>query len=310
MSLNNMEINYNLIIKYLCQNTNSRSKPDDVFVTKKSIYNYANTFSEKFQCYLSDKFYRMGITVFDKSNNISFWSSLLTLVDKDFSISYNNESLIINNYKTELLDNFSIIKDKTYKIFSDKTLLRDKLNKEPDNELLEYIVNIINISFIIFDFKSNNIYTLYSGSMMNPYKSIFLFAKYDNYWEPIMIIKDKVNIQKSFNYNDNFIKKLLDSNDISYYDNQKEYKIMDLSEIITLEKNKLCKNKKDKDMPKEDDIFINDELNKYKLLNKTKLTKMKLEDIKKLMEELSLDIPNVKYTKAILIELILDKIKE
>lgn len=296
-----MEINYNLIIKYLCKKT-------DTFITKNNIFNYANTFPEKFQNILSDKFYRLGITVYDKTNNnISFWSSLLTLIDKDFSVSFNNnEGSIINNYKNELLDNFNVSKDNKYKIFTDKTILRDKLNKVPDFELLEYIVTILDINFIIFDFKSFDIYSLYNGNKMNPFKSILLFAKYDNYWEPIMIIKDKVNIQRSFNYNDHNIKKILDSTEISYYDNHKEYNLMTPQDVICVEKAKLCKT----DDTNIDEIFVNPNTVNYKTLNKTKLTKMKLEEVKKIIEELNIVIPNVKYTKALLIDLILNKIKE
>lgn len=306
-----MEINYNLIIKYLCN-----SKNEDKFITKKNIFNYANTFPDKFQTYLSDKYYRLGITVHDKSNNnISFWSSLLTLIDKDFNSSFNsNEGLLINQYKNDILDNFSISKDpinKQYKLFIDKIVLRDKLNKEPDFELLEYIVNSIDINFIIFDFKSINIYTIYNGLKMNPYKSILMFAKYNNYWEPIMIIKDKTNIQKCFNYNDNVIKKILDSNDISYYENHKEYSIMTLQDVIKLEKNNFCK-KDTKHKEPDEDIFVNpiEIKNDYKLLNKTKLTKMKMDEVNKLIEELNIDLPEKKPNKSGLIELILAKIKE
>ena len=295
-----MEINYNLIIKYLC-------KKSDNFVTKKNLFTYANTFPDKFQIYLNEKFYRFGITVFDNNNNISFWSSLLSLIDKDFCIPYNtNENQIINQYKNELLDNYKVLKDKKHKIFTDKSLLREKLDKEPDFELLEYIVTILDINFIIFDFKSTNIYSLYNGTKLNPFKSILLFAKYDNIWEPIMIIKDKVNIQKSFNYNDYIIKKLLDSSEISYYDDQKEYNIMSPTEVFNMEKEKLCKSTENK----VDDIFVNPNIANYKTLNKTKLTKMKLEEVNKIIQELNITVPNVKSTKSVLIELVLNKIKE
>lgn len=306
-----MEINYNLIIKYL-----SKANNENKFITKKNIFNYANTFPDKFQNYLSDKYYRLGITVHDKSNNnISFWSSLLTLIDKEFNSNFNsNEVQIINQYKNDILDNFTVSKNpinKQYKLFTDKIVLRDKLNKEPDFELLEYIINYIDINFLIFDFKSNNMYTVYSGLKMNPYKSIFMFAKYNNYWEPIMIIKDKINIQKYFNYNDNVIKKILDSTDISYYENHKEYSIMTFQEVIKLEKNNLCKKDPKYKEPIED-IFVNPTEIKddYKLLNKTKLTKMKMEEINKLIEELKIELPEKKPIKSGLVELILAKIKE
>jgi hypothetical protein len=86
---------------------------------------------------------------------------------------------------------------------------------------------------------------------------------------------------------------------------------MTFQEVIKLEKNNLCK-KDPKNKESVEDIFVNPTEIKddYKLLNKTKLTKMKMEEINKLIEELKIEVPEKKPIKSGLVELILAKIKE
>jgi len=60
-----MEINYELIIKYLTKKDSSKNN----FITQKNIYSYSTNFPDKFKEYLTDKYYRYGITVYDNENN-------------------------------------------------------------------------------------------------------------------------------------------------------------------------------------------------------------------------------------------------
>jgi hypothetical protein len=98
-----MEIDYNIIIKYLSK---KQVKKEVNFITQKNIFNYSINFPDKFKELLNDKFYRYGITINDNdNNNISFWSSLLTLIDKNFMIPYDNDELIlINQFKTQIIE--------------------------------------------------------------------------------------------------------------------------------------------------------------------------------------------------------------
>ena len=92
-----MDINYEIIIKYLSKkviNVNDKQKYNQQtsFITQKNIYTYSHTFPAKFKELLTDKFYKYGITVYDnENNNISFWSSIITLLDKNFIIPYIND---------------------------------------------------------------------------------------------------------------------------------------------------------------------------------------------------------------------------
>ena len=100
-----MEITYETIIKYLGNKTPKKEVSEkQSFITQKNIFTYANTFPEKFATLLTDKFYRLGTTVYDdKKNNISFWSSLLTLIDKEFILQPDKDMITsINIFNIEL----------------------------------------------------------------------------------------------------------------------------------------------------------------------------------------------------------------
>ena len=121
-------------------------KNDDIisenkdFITQKNIFNYSKSFPDIFKNLLSDKFYRYGITIYDNNNyNISFWSSLLTLIDKKFIIPLNhNEISIINEFKFQLIEKYkkSIISN-FLKQF-DKNNIRERMKLEPDIYILQY----------------------------------------------------------------------------------------------------------------------------------------------------------------------------
>lgn len=231
-----MEITYDLIIKYLVNKQDIKN----IFTTQKNVYNY--TFNNKFKLLLNDKFFRLGVTTHNNNNNISFWTSILYLLDE---INYTNQvnnnendiidtfkEYLVNRYKKSLLD--TIIKK------TDKISIKDKLVHEPDNICLQYITDILDITLLIFDFKNDEINILYHNTVLNPLKPIYLLSKYDHFWEPIMFLETNNNIKKVFNYNDNIIKNILNNNLIKYYefeDNPKEYQLIkNINEIIINEK--------------------------------------------------------------------------
>jgi hypothetical protein len=297
-----MDINYEIIIKYLTNN-----KLNNKFITQKNIFNYSTNFPNKFKNLLNEKFYRYGISIYDnENNNISFWSSLLTIIDKNFIIPYEYDELdLINNFKIQLIDKYSknLLDPILKKI--DKTELRNKFKTEINIYILQYVVDILDINMFIFDFEKENIYSVYHNKVMNPLKQTILLATYQNYWEPIMMIKTDGTIIRTFDYNDQNIKKLLLQNDIKYFNDNKIHKInYDIFDIIQ-DENKINNNEPVKVI---DDIFINkDETEEFKTLNKTKLTKTKINDLHVISNKLNIKITN-KITKSTLIDLILSKI--
>ena len=204
-----MEINFDTIIKYL--NPESlliNNDITDVIVGKNIITKLADTSD------LNDTFYKIGVV--NKINiinnkvhklvDISFFSSILTLLDKTY-ITHSNtdEEIIIKNFintiKTMILN--SSFKFELNVKFP-KPILVDRIIESSFNDGLIYqvIVQLLNINLIIFS--KDNIQTCFYGHSFNPWKPILLLNKNENYFEPIM------NDEKSlFSYNDKVIQDLI-----------------------------------------------------------------------------------------------------
>lgn len=290
-----MEINYETIIKYLA---NNKPKEEQKIISQKNIYTYLKTIPSKFQELFCDKTYKYGITIYDNdNNNISFWTSLLTLFDSKFIVPFNDdELLIVNNFKKELIEKYPT----KYNI--PKNEISNRLNLEPDYILIQYIVDLLDINMIIFDFKENNIYALYKNYIMNPLKPTYMFSYNDALWEPIMINTVKLII-RDFSYNDNVIKKIL-AEDIKYYENKKEFLVNDNINVI-IENEKKVLGKEDK---KTNTLFIKEEphnagpQNTGQDINKlSRMTKDKLIEYAKI---LNITEDMKKMLKAKIIELI------
>jgi hypothetical protein len=163
------------------------------------------------------------------------------------------------------------------------------------------------INILIFDFKTNGIYTLYPNDIMNPWRPFLLFAKSDNNWEPIR------NQEKNhFSYNDTVIKKILTGNqniEIKYYDGsiiKKDFVLVDnINEIMDEEfksSNKENILSDDSDNSSINDAFISNNEQEIKP-TKNKLTKMTKDELMKYMKSLNIKF-NTKSTKKDLIELV------
>jgi len=330
-----MDINYEIIIKYLSKkviNVNDKQKYNQQtsFITQKNIYTYSHTFPAKFKELLTDKFYKYGITVYDnENNNISFWSSIITLLDKNFIIPYiNDECELINQFKLQLIElyNKKLLSDFIKKY--DKNDLRERFKLNPDLIVLQYIVDILDINIIIFNFKTETINVLYSKDIMNPWKQSILLANDDMFWEPIMCIKSKNTIIRLFDYNSQTFKKIINNNLITYLDGsiigKKFICINNLSDIIEIEKKKLnimskeskllLDNNSDSSVHTDEDIddtkivniFIKED--EFYGLTKTSMNKMKISELIVLTNKLNIVITKKNPTKAILMESILNKI--
>ena len=212
-----MSITYDLIIKHLCPNKDIKVT-DKTFSTQKNIYGFSKTFPSVFHEFICDKTYRYGVTCFNNNENISLWSSLLTLL-----CSVVDETEQIAQFKRDLLDKYPT----QYHI--NKIDLREKFKIIPDINILQYIVDVLDINFIIFNFKTEQINLVYKNNIMNPMKPIFLFANYDELWEPVLI-NDNIP-QKQFSYHNIFIKKILSST-LYYYDNIRTVIINDNINVV------------------------------------------------------------------------------
>jgi hypothetical protein len=227
----------------------------------------------------------------------------------------NEEISLINKFFDELNEYININK-KTY----DDNFKKMLKNRETNILIMELIVKKFDINFLIFDFKSNEIFCVFPNDVMNPWKPFIFLAKHNNNWEPI-----RTQDKKMFNYNDAIIKKILLSNsliEIKYYENSvinKDYILLDnLQEIIENEfisDDKSEKSNNDKieqtDNDDEDDDIDIDETNKTFIKDEisiNKFKKMKKEELIQYIESHNKKVPNKKAKKDDLIKMIIANI--
>ena len=267
------EITYDIILQYLTKKKNS-------FITDK--HNCNNNFNNKFSSILTSEYYRYGINIYDnKKNNISFWSSLLILLKENYLINIDDFSLI-TEYKNNLIENYNKKISSFLKKY-EKNDFREYLKLNPDIIIIQYVVDILNINIIIFDFNENteeNIYTVYKTDIMNPELDTILLANRETVWEPIMN-KDK----KKFNYNDNIIKNILNQK-VEYYSSENINKKF----LLSLNNEK-----------KKDNISNNDIHN----ISRNKFERKKKVELIKILESNNISFPN-KNTNKQLIDLIIE----
>lgn len=369
-----MEINYETIISYLSKNN---SKNINIpFITQKNINSYVkplitkptsetdmSIFPEVFKNVLTESFFRYGITVNDNdNNNISFWSSIITILDKQFvfPLSYTHtEYEIINQFKTQLIDLYNPQLLCEFIKQYDKNDIKERFKLNPDFIVIQYIAEVLDINIIIFDFKDETIKAVYPQDEMNPWKQSILLANYDLFWEPIMCKKSKGTIIRLFDYNNPVFKKIINA-DITYLNEliiKKKFNFINNIQVVIANEERILKLNKDnsksqqhtvadievKDVNMSNDITISistlntkltpsqsskintvdglsgsqntdnlfiklDEIDINNKLTKSKMTKMKLEELNNLSKKFNITVAKKNPTKAILIDLILSKI--
>ena len=273
-----MEINYDLIMKYLVTKKTQ-------FSSKKHILVYSDLFPDKFKAILQNKFYRYGV-----NQNNSFYNTLLTLLNKHFITNNNDEEILeINNFKKSLSKAIVDFNIPNYLNFIDKKTVFNNINEFH----IQIISEMLSINFIIFDFKNETIKTIYNGDICNPYKPTLLIANYDEFFEPIIYETDN---KKIFSYNDLVIKKLYNSELAVFPSLNKTYKLQDTLKEILL--NEFTETKVDNPIfTKEEIIVVEPDYTQSKL---NKMVKKELEEI--------LDKKKIKYSSKMLKKDLIDLI--
>lgn len=295
-----MEINYDMIVKYLVK---EQSKEKN-FVHQKNFMTYSDKFPAEFKNILGDKFYRIGVTQNINKKNISFYTCLITLLDENMMSITEKEEL------NKINDLLSIINNKITKLPSQlKDISKGEIKKylkeiESNIWIYELIANYLKINFIIFDFNTLELFTIYCGDFMDPWRTCLFLAKSENTWEPI-----RNNEKKFFCYNDNVLKKILAQTNINlnYLDNKiikKDLVIVDNLKELLANLNKSETNIESEINITSDNIedipFIKNEIK----LSESKLNKMTKPDL--IIHLKSLNIKSsIKSTKKDLIQLIL-----
>jgi hypothetical protein len=283
-----MAINYDLILKYLVK----EEKEKESFTNQKNFMTYSDKFPNEFKNILGDKFYRMGVTQDNEQKNISFYTSLITLLDNNImSITDKEEIHKVNEFLSDINNKIKVLPEYLKQI--PKEVIKKNLkDKESNIWIYELIANYLKLNFIIFDFKTLEILTIYYGDVMDPWRTCLFLAKNENSWEPI-----RNNEKKFFSYNDNVLKKILSQNSINikYFNNKiikKDFAIFDNLEELVNDITKLEHSDDEKNtifIKTETEIKMSEEkLNKMtklelithlKLLNKKPLSKATKKDL-------------------------------
>ena len=298
-----MTITYDIILEYLYDNS-------DIFYNKQNIIQY-NTKFIYFNNIFTSSYYRYGIFNSYNGLNISLWSSLLYCLDPTY-ISKNIDEIseLIGLFKNNILNNF----DKSL-VKLDESLYNIVNNNSNDKILLEVIVNHLKVNVLIFNFQNGDIFSCYYKDYFNPWRPTLYLANYENKWEPIISNKTKY-----FNINndtDNILNNKILLENINYFNNLKEFTIIDnLNSIIDSEDlitvDKIDTDKKedlltDIDTDKKEDLFVSHH-SLIKNISKNKLKKMTKNNILNLINELNLEITINKPMKKDLITFICEKI--
>ena len=297
-----MNITYDTIINFLSDNDKSNCN----FPTKKNILKYAKEFNI-FSDILPNKYFRYGVQQYDNDkNNISFYSSILHLLNKKFVLKDQYDQI---TYVNTIKNDINQFLKKNYKKFHlknkfDKEYSRNLILSNKSNPLIIELISFsLSLNIIIFDFEKEKIFVNYDNNFLNPWKPTILLSKFKNIWEPIYSDNKKI-----FSYNDNIIKSIYD-NDILYYESEylsKEFVLLDnINELLQIEKEKDGYIEDDKS--EENDYFISKKKFKNNF-NKNKLKKMRKDELIELINELNINIISTKKTKKNLIVEILSNI--
>ena len=285
-----MSITYTTIINSLVENEEKNEIIDLLLTNKNDFSNVSNIFNilfdHNYSCY--------GILNYDNNNNnISIYSSVLTLLDTDFILPfYKDELIIINNFKNNII-NHTIINNIEFIDLS-------------NNDKLQIIANILNINIIIFDKISKNIIGIYNN--FNPYKTTLLLSLYNSLYEPII---NHNLFQRCFNFNDNIIKNIIKYNNINYNITEEDINITNTNIYINIYNINVVV------MEKPNILEINElEINDLEIVNlkltKTKLNLMKLADLKILANKYKINIidTNKNLLKKDIVDIIFNKLSK
>ena len=218
-----------------------------------------------FKDIFDDVFYRIGITNTHMGKNISLQNSVMYCIDSN----YNNKDIetIINTIPNDI----------------------------------QLIVKELCINIFIFNFTNNTIECVYNGDYMNPWKPSIYLARYDEWWEPI-VVKD-LRVFSFSSPRANVLKHNILNRDVYQYGTKDNIVINDnFNEIIKLDgfvNNIIVDTEMDENEP-----FIKHDI--PTIPTRGKMDKMKKDDLILLCNSLNKTINIAKPTKKDLIDIILN----
>ena len=260
------EITYDLILNYLVNN-------NITFRNSLNIQSDILKSNYKYKDYFPYK--KTGV---NNKNNMSLISSILYLLENDYKLMPEEEQFKVNEiFLNQLKSKWnSLKKTNNYTKIEKEEGINIIINKEFD-KLVPILSTVLMLNIIILDFE-NDTYSIESGAdKINKYKNFIIIAKFKTEYEPVSNGEKKTFIIDDLNKN---IVDFINNN--SYINDEllkrEGYKYNDTN-----------------------NFKIN--LDEY---NKTKLNKMKKEQLMNIIHILKLDVSE-KETKNNIIEIILSQ---
>lgn len=191
-----MDINYELIIEYLC-------KKDFKFSSKPKLSKPVDNFD------MFKDFFRLGVSIYNDMNiNICLMYSILYLLDINFIILTEEKKF---DTITKILEEVKVCWN-NFKEYDIPQLDGNQdillyMNGKLENYINFYhiLCKCLNINLLILDYKTNNI-SLYSRhkDKIDINYPLLILAKYNNFYEPVYNISNKI-----FNLNDQLFAPLI-----------------------------------------------------------------------------------------------------
>jgi hypothetical protein len=233
------------------------------------------------------------VNKFSQHPNISLKSSEFTYFNKIFDDTFYRYGI---NYNDEQSNNVSLKSSILYCLDENyHNIQLNQINNIITPNDITNCVKELNINIIIFDFKNNKISSEYFGDYFNPWRPTILLANYEEYYEPIVIKECKIFSFSSCK--SNILKNNILSQQIYKYNTEELININDnFKEILELENF-------NKSSSGNNDTFTSSE---EAPPNKSKLDKMKKDELIQLCAKLNKSINIARPTKKDLIEIILN----
>jgi hypothetical protein len=233
------------------------------------------------------------INNFSQHPNIPLKSNEFTFFNKIFDDTFYRYGIITSDDDKNISLNSSIL------YCLDENYHNIPLNQITDlitSNNIKNIVKELNINIIIFDFKNNKISSEYFGDYFNPWRPTIYLANYEEYYEPIVTKECKIFSFSS--YKSNILKTNILSQQIYKYNTEELININDnFKEILELE------NFNKSNYNENNETFTTSEEEVY---NKSKLDKMKKDELILLCAKLNKSVTISRPTKKDLIEIILN----
>jgi len=275
-------ITYDKIIQYLCptEKKNSLNFPNKPNL----IINY-DEFPSAVKPYFNKNFFRYGVRSFDKDGeNISFWYSVLCIIDKLFlTLDKDEQDRRVEYIKTHLIN--EVIKSGNYQKYGynytglTKSTIIEKLKEKLSCLSIQIFCDVFKINIICVNFETGDKYLYFSNKICNAFYPCLILSYYNDFYEPILYGKDK----KYFTYNDKILEKLFIGIKINQIGNlQKELNIE--NNIINII-NEMIKFDNGSEEPE-----IKIDKTKYQTLTESKLNKKRKNELLDIAKDLQLNL--------------------